>query len=288
MRAIAGVFAVLAGCAALTAAPRDAALIGSFTWSHDHHAFGGMSGIEVLDGGARFIAVNDRGFLATGQIIREGGKITDLIVADMRKLRDAGGTRLTKDWNDAEGVAVGDDGKLYVSFEGVHRVLRFGDPFGPASETLFDPVFETFQFNSSLEAVAVGPDGAVYTMPERSGRADRPFPVLRYDSGAWSTAFDLPRRGAFLVVGADFGPDGLLYVLERDFTGVGFRTRVRSFAPDGSAERIIVQTGNGTHDNLEGISVWQAPDGATMMTLISDDNFKFFQRTELVEYRIDG
>jgi hypothetical protein len=42
------------------------------------------------------------------------------------------------------------------------------------------------------------------------------------------------------------------------------------------------------HDNLEGISVWQTPAGELIMTLVSDDNQRRFQRTELVEYRIDG
>ena len=39
------------------------------------------------------------------------------------------------------------------------------------------------------------------------------------------------------------------------------------------------------HDNLEGISVWQDEQGLRM-TLISDDNFRAFQRTEIVEYRL--
>lgn len=41
------------------------------------------------------------------------------------------------------------------------------------------------------------------------------------------------------------------------------------------------------HDNLEGISVWQDPDGRIRLTMISDDNFMVFQRTEIVEYAVD-
>jgi len=39
-----------------------------------------------------------------------------------------------------------------------------------------------------------------------------------------------------------------------------------------------------THDNLEGVSVWRDADGALRATLVSDDNFRFLQQTEIVEY----
>jgi hypothetical protein len=141
------------------------------------------------------------------------------------------------------------------------------------------------QINSSLEALAIGADGALYTIPERSGRANRPFPVYRFQNGRWDIPFTIPRRDAHLIAGADIGPDGLFYVLERDFTGIGFRTRVRRFALDGMGEETLIDTGNATHDNLEGISVWD--DGIGLrITMISDDNFRFFQHTEIVEYRV--
>ena len=38
-------------------------------------------------------------------------------------------------------------------------------------------------------------------------------------------------------------------------------------------------------DNLEGIAVWADGQGIRI-TMISDDNFLFVQRTELVEYRV--
>ena len=41
-----------------------------------------------------------------------------------------------------------------------------------------------------------------------------------------------------------------------------------------------MQLGNG-----EGLSVWQAVDGLRL-TMIADDNFRWFQRTEIVEYRV--
>ena len=116
----------------------------------------------------------------------------------------------------------------------------------------------------------------------------RPFPVYRYD-GTWRIPFHLPRRGDFLPVGMDFGPDGKLYLLERHFSGLSFSSRIRRFDLRGdrvTREEVLLTTAGGRFDNLEGIALWQTPGGETRITLISDDNFKFFQRTELVEFAV--
>jgi hypothetical protein len=122
-------------------------------------------------------------------------------------------------------------------------------------------------------------------MPERSGLAMRSFPVYRLLNGIWDQPFEITRSGPYPLSGADIGPEGRLYVLERDFIGVGFRNRVRRFALDGTGEEVVLETRVLTYDNLEGISVWQDVQGLRM-TLISDDNFRSFQRTEIVEYRL--
>jgi len=147
------------------------------------------------------------------------------------------------------------------------------------------PDFAAMQANAALEAIAIGPDGALYALAERSGRAERPFPVYRFREGIWDVPFTIPRRGAFLVSGADIGPDGRLFLLERDFAGIGFRSRVRSFDLTGGDERVELQSSVGQFDNLEGLAVWQDGQGIRL-TMISDDNQNWFQQTEIVEYRL--
>ena len=61
------------------------------------------------------------------------------------------------------------------------------------------------------------------------------------------------------------------------------RARVRRMALDGTGIETLIETAR--HDNLEGLAVWQAADGLRL-TMISDDNFRWFQRTEIVEYRV--
>jgi hypothetical protein len=116
------------------------------------------------------------------------------------------------------------------------------------------------------------------------------LPVYRYRAGKWDQTLTLPRTKGFDPVGADFGPDGRFYLLERGFHGIlGFSNRVRSFALGSNAftdERLEMQSAAGTHDNLEGIAVWQDKHGDIRLTMISDDNFFWAQRSEIVEYRV--
>ena len=138
--------------------------------------------------------------------------------------------------------------------------------------------------------MAIAADGTLYTLPERSGILSTPFPIFRFKDDVWDQPFSLPRRGFFLAVGADIGPDGRLYLLEREFHGLsGFASRVRRFTIGQTAltdEETVMQSLPGQHDNLEGLSVWRDPQGALRLTMISDDNQIFLQRTEIVEYRV--
>lgn len=271
--------------------PFAAGFLSAFTWSMSDDRFGGFSGIEMADDGMSFLALSDRGGWTRGTITRDAqGLITGIDARPIRLLRGRFEAPLDDGRNDSEGLAVAPDGSVYVSFENVARVLRYDSIDGPARNLPTPREFGRLQSNSALEALAIGPDGTLYTLPERSGELDRPFPVWRFRNGKWDQPFDLRRDGGYLAVGADIGPDGRFYLLEREFHGIlGFSSRIRSFAlsDDGlSDERTELQSGIGQHDNLEGISVWQDATGAIRLTMIADDNYNFFQKTELVEYRI--
>ncbi|CAN5662032.1 esterase-like activity of phytase family protein [soil metagenome] len=276
------------GVAAASAeAPRleeDAIIV----WRASHADFGGFSAVEVLDGGARFVAVTDQGHWASGTMEREAGRLVAVSLDAIDPLRSIAGRPLTGDDADAEGIALDSDGRFFVSFEGFHRIRRYDRIDGPAAHVDGHREFRSLQRNSGLEALAIDAQGALYAIPERSGALDRPFPVYRKRAGAWDRRLSIPRSGSFLVTGADFGPDGALYVLERDFTWLGgFRTRIRRFvlgAGGLDAGTTLLETARGALDNMEGISVWQDASGAVRITLLSDDNFFPLQRTLFAEY----
>lgn len=263
----------------------DAGFIGAYTLTDDDPRFGGFSAIEVTDDGAGFVAISDRALFVTGTFERTGDQITGVTTDPLIQMTGPGGRDLTRPESDSEGLAIAPDGTIFVSFEWMHGIRRFDSVDAPGSELMTTPAFDGMQPNASLEALAISDDGALYTIPERSGAVNQPFPVYRLKDGVWDQPFTLPRRGSFLVVGADIGPDGRLYVLERDFVGIGFRSRVRRFDMAGGSEQVLLQTRTRQHDNLEGISVWQDDDGLRI-TMISDDNLTNFQRTEVVEYRL--
>lgn len=264
----------------------DAVLTGTYVWHLADSHFGGFSGLEVADDGLGFVALSDRGRIVDGEFRRDAaGRITGIAAGPLVQLTDGNGAALAPGRSDSEGLAIAPDCERFIGFEGVARVRSETGADGHPVALPVPDAFRAMQNNASLEALAIGPDGALYTIPERSGRIDRPFPVYRYLGGVWDVPFTLPRRGPFLVTGADVGPDEMLYVLERDFTGIGFRSRVRRFALDGSGEETLLETATGTHDNLEGIAVWRSDTGMHL-TMISDDNFRWFQRTEIVEYSL--
>ena len=205
--------------------------------------------------------------------------------------------------SDAEALARA-GGATYVAYEGAHRVMRHRDVAAAPERMPQHPDFERLQANSGIEALAADASGRLYAIPERSrgrggarlppaaalrveGRGDdHPHPVYRYDpeADAWSYAFSLPRDRNWLVSAADVGPDGRLYVLERDFAVVGFRSRLRSYALDGTGMREELETPLRAHDNLEGLAVWRDGAGRMRATMLSDDNQRFLQRTEFVDY----
>lgn len=296
IRAVAPVVWLLSLAAPALAQP-VATLESRFTWRADARWFGGFSGLELAADGVSAWVVSDDGFGSAVRIRRDDrGQITGVDGYKSQWLKKPDGEVVRGIENDAEDLALSPDGSLLVSFEGEARIWRYPrlDPTGWdwSGSVLIDPHpdFKGLQNNSSLESLAVAPDGAILTMPERSGVLTRPFPVYRFRDGVWDTRLSVPRKPPFLLAGADFGPDGRLYVLERHLNGIfGFKTRVRRFDYGDDAltnEVTLIDSRTGQHDNLEGIAVWRGDDGDIRITMISDDNFKSFQRTELVEYRV--
>ena len=234
--------------------------------------FGGLSAIEVSDDGLTALTLSDRGHIFDLTIARDSdGTISDVQVARSKY-------RAFK--RDTEGLAIGKGG-TFVSFEGPGQVRELGGKAMPSH-----PDFKTMSPNSALEALAIDDAGTLYTLPERSGELDKPFPLYAYKNGAWTIAHHIPRDGPFLPVGADFGPDGLFYLLERTFTPLGFRTRIRRFDLIKNTQNPVelLRTYPARHDNLEGLSVWRDTKGNIRLTMVSDDNFLPVLRNEIVEY----
>ena len=252
----------------------------------DSDGFGGFSGIHVFENGLEFVAITDRGNLLNGRFQRVDGRITGVSFAPLLPILDTKGQPLDSNNTDAEGLAIAPDGSLFISFESNNRIMRHASQTSPAEFLPKHPDFNNLQNNSGLEGLAIDANGVIYALPERSGELERPFPVYRFKNNRWDSILQIPRRPPFLVVGADV-LDGKLYVLERHLAGIaGFSTRIRRFTIGETLfdEQTLFTSRSGQFDNLEGISVWRDPIGKTRATVISDDNFNFFQRSQIVEF----
>ncbi len=287
----AGALALLAGLPLTAAAPGVTAYLGSYTWQMEDADFGGLSGLEIAGDGTNFSAISDRGSLITRALTRDAaGVVNGVAEARLTTLQGLSGAALTREEADPEGLALAPDGRIFISFEGLHRIWAYAATEVAAEPLPEHPDFAQLQSNSGLEALAIDDQGRLYAVPERSGRDDRPFHVYRLQDGAWTVPFHLPRDGRYLPAGADFGPDGQFYLLERDFRGPpGFFARVSRFdltADSPGPREVLWQTRAPFQNNFEGIAVWQDTVGDIRFTLISDDNFTRPLTTEFADYRI--
>lgn len=278
-RALGAALLALAACSE----PDGPALVAALAWEHPDGRHGGLSGLELGPEGRALTAITDRAVLVTGRIERRGGVPVGVREVRHHPMTTPEGRALRGYSADSEGLAADPAGGVLVGFEGYHRVWRLWRDGAGAGRLPLPDAFAELPGNSGPEAVAIDAAGGVLAVLERpEGDA---FPVRRWDGAAWRVVARLPRRGPMKAVGADMGPDGRLYLLERRLTPLGFRSRVRRFDLAGGEETLL-DTPRGRHGNLEGLAVWRDAGGALRLTMVSDDNFLPFMRGEIVEYRL--
>ncbi len=267
-------------------APR-ARLVSVTEWNIAQPWFGGFSGIEVSSDGMRFTAVSDRSRVVKGRFERLREKLTGVSLSDVSALLDNKGKKFTGDYRDSEGLADLGNGAFLVSFEGEDRVERFAGLRFRGRPLPTSRAFAKMAENGAFEALAIDQKGVVYSIPEFAVGDQSTALIYSLSKGKWQQTAQISRKEKFKPVGADFGPDGRFYLLERSFNGWAFRSRVRRFDVEGGKfvnEIELLRTIAGMHDNLEGLAVWRDLKGKIRLTMISDDNFRLVQRTEIVEY----
>ncbi len=244
--------------------------------------FAGLSGLELTDDGQRGFTVSDKGHLFELLIKRSrSGEIIALSVLNERELinGDHDG-RL-----DTEGLALTDNGLLYSSLEAKPRVKKIALETAVMRNISAPPDDRIKVKNLGFEAVAVSGQGDLFAAPELAPQSVENIPLYKFSRGVWSQVASLKKDRWFCVVGADFGPDGALYLLERAASPVGFRSQIRKLSWTGEAvvSTRLWRSSLGKYDNLEGLSVTQDHTGRLRFLMVSDNNFKTWQRTEFVE-----
>lgn len=189
-----------------------------------------------------------------------------------------------------EGLAQSDDGTLHISAEHNSRILSYSDENATPSLHPLPHIGESRPKNVGFEAFAISPSGKFIAIREGSANIHAPFEVFQNNAdGTWHTIYELRRHGGFRPVGADFGPDGHLYILKRVFNGFGFTIRIERILFEGEEPKkheYLFEGRFGEFDNLEGLAAWRDFDGKIRLLGISDDNFSSLQSTIIAEFEV--
>jgi hypothetical protein len=264
--------------------------------------FGGLSGWRFDAKGERFISFSDKGSWFTGRVLYHGGEMTGLADVEAAPMLGADGRPITtRGWFDTESIAL--DGSLvYIGLERVNQVLRFdfSRGFTRARGEVFPmpTAVRKLPFNKGLEALVFVPRdmplaGTLIAISERGLDAEGNL-IAFLVGGPSPGQFSFRRSDKYDISDAVLLASGDLLVLERKFSlieGVGIRIRriaLGSLRPgalvDGPA---IFEAGLGQEiDNMEGIDAHTTPEGDTVLTMVSDDNFSLLQRTLLLQFKL--
>lgn len=264
--------------------------------------FGGLSGLRLDDDGNGFLAVSDKGHWFRGRL-RYNGKalagLSDVVAAPL--LGENGRTITSRGWYDSESLAR-DGGIAYVGLERVHQILRFdigADGLRARGTALPVPAaMKRLPRNKGIEALVAVPrgrplGGTLIAISERG--LDRDGNIIAFLIGGPTPGqFAVKRTADYDISDATSLPDGSVVLLERKFSltgGVGIRIRrirLDQFAPDALVDGpVIFEADLGYEiDNFEGIDAHITPEGETVLTLVSDDNFFMLQRTLLVQFTL--
>lgn len=263
--------------------------ISDFRWrAEDVQEFGGFSGLEISKDGRRLTALTDRSHVFDAAIMRDGAAIIRVEDLSIRRLISHMDVWLDTINSDTEALAGDVDGLMYLSSEGRTSVYSLLPTTNEVVWIETGGVFRELPGNQGIEAMAIDPQGRLYAIPEALRRAGGTIPVFVWDNGNWSEAYQIPQVPGFDPVGADFGPDGKLYLLERRYSrilGVANQIRRIDLLNLTIAPEVLLRTRFLDYGNLEGLAVWQSGDDIRVTT-ISDNNFWFFLPTRIVEFQL--
>ena len=264
--------------------------------------FGGLSGIRLDAKGERFISFSDKGNWFTGRIVYEGRRMTGLADVEAAPMIGPDGRPIqTRGWYDSESIAL-DGSIVYIGLERANLVLRFdfakGFTRSRGEVVPLPPAAGRLPTNKGLEALVFVPKdmplaGTLIAISERGLDANGNL-IAFLVGGATPGQFSVRRTENFDVSDAVLLVAGDLLVLERKFswvTGLGIRVRripLKTLAPGAVVDGpsiFAADLGNDV-DNMEGIDAHVTPEGETVLTMVSDDNFSPIQRTLILQFTL--
>jgi hypothetical protein len=278
--------------------------LAGFELTANDRRFGGLSSLVITPDGQLLTALSDRGYWVEMHLDYNGDTLSGIGKSRLGVLGSQFSRPLTDRESDSESLALDHDGSYLVGFEKIHRIWRY-----PPAPGLHGPeeltgvpinvpmprLLQRARSNQSLESLEVLHDGRILTILEL------PIPGEQ-ENHAWlvnknGSVDDLFYDGKDGYSPTDLSvlPNGDVMVVERYFRplfDVRARFRVLKLAdikPGAHLEGTLIAEIKPprTVDNMEGLASRTAPDGSTLIYVISDDNYSPLQRTLLLEFRLD-
>lgn len=277
--------------------------LGGLVLESDEERFGGISGIRMLDENDGFLAITDRGYWIRGRVRLEGRRpvgvdeptIAPMLDRDRRLL--ASGSSF-----DTEALALGENGDVFVGIERANRVLRY--EFGKQGflarprDVAVPRGIRSLPHNQGIEGLVFVPHdrplgGSLIAFSERGLDRAGNMRAFILDSGT-PGEFTVRRSDNFDITDAALIPGGDILILERYFSwirGIGMRIRLLRLADIAPGKlvdgEVLIEARNAYQiDNMEALAVHKNAEGETILTIVSDDNFSWLQRTLLLRFAL--
>ncbi|MFT6657478.1 esterase-like activity of phytase family protein [Maritalea sp.] len=268
--------------------------------------FGGLSDLTIMSTNGGVAMVTDTGYLVAGQIsYDQKGAPVAIQNATIEPIKNSKGVKLPNLWSrDSEAIDTiyrnGEAVAVRIGFENLTRVADFalldGRPGGAAKDYII-PTWLTQQRNNwSIESLCIAPPaspvaGSTLMIAEdvRNDKGNnRAWLSGKRDGGDLSVAAE----GGFRPTGCAFTQAGDLLILYRDVGIFGFSMQLRKIAAaQVQAGQVLfgeklLEANGGDVDNMEGLATHIGANGETIISILSDDNFRGWERTLLLQFEL--
>ncbi len=262
--------------------------------------FGGLSSGVIDADGLGFLAASDHAHWIKGRFVEQDGKLVGVERAVIAPMRAPDGRMMRRMRHfDTEGMTRR-GAEVFVSCERTHDIMRFdlSAGFKARAQLIEVPAgIKKLDFNLGIESIGFLPRqsahaGALIALAERAPRPHAGDDMPGWILGPGGGELRVKRRDNFDLTDVNFLPTGDMLLLERryvPFLGLSFRVRrvpIGTVRPGATLDgEVLIEADLSEQiDNMEAMLVHQDAQGRAILTLLSDDNFSFLQRTLVLRF----